>query len=93
MYENVPPGASRAIRSSAGELRAFSEFTRRLSPDEDARMRDAMRSLGFADCMLPGQRSIWRRVCAAPAARPFLMPFAYKPPASYARSTVTSGRH
>jgi DNA-binding NarL/FixJ family response regulator len=52
MYENVPPDASRAIRSSAGNLCAFSEFTREIPPEQHVLMREAMRSVGCEDCTL-----------------------------------------
>lgn len=49
MYESAPPDVSRAIRSSAGELRAFSEFARGVAPDEGASIRAMMSAIGVAD--------------------------------------------
>jgi DNA-binding NarL/FixJ family response regulator len=54
IYENVPPDASRAIQSSAGELRAFSEFARRFSPEEQEGLRVALRQVGLSDSLVVG---------------------------------------
>lgn len=49
IYENAPPDVTRAIRSSAGELRAYSEFARGVAPHEGEGIRDMMKAFGLAD--------------------------------------------
>jgi len=54
MYENITPETARALRASAGDVCALSDFMRGVSAPQQAAYRDVLARVGICDTLLLG---------------------------------------